>query len=59
MKLPGTPLSKIWVEEVIRIPLITSLHMGPKPNFSNTSRRKGQETESKALEMSNFKRILG
>jgi hypothetical protein len=44
MNLRGTPLSRTWVEEVIRKPLITSLHTGPKPNFSRTSRRKGQET---------------
>jgi hypothetical protein len=51
---PRHPIEKIWVEEVIRIPLITSLHTGPKPNVSNTSRRKGQEIESKTLEMSSM-----
>uniref|UniRef100_A0A0A8Y901 Uncharacterized protein n=1 Tax=Arundo donax TaxID=35708 RepID=A0A0A8Y901_ARUDO len=31
----------------------------PKPRWRRTSRRNGQGTESKAFEMSSFRRILG
>jgi hypothetical protein len=46
------------VEEEVSRPLSMSLHILPKPSFSVTSSKKAQETESKAFEISNFKRIL-
>jgi hypothetical protein len=59
MGLPGIPFKSTWVEEDVRRPLNMSLQILPKPSFSRTSNRKIHETESKALEMSSFKRILG
>ena len=55
---PGTPLSITWVEEVNKILEIRLRHLIPKPRWDNTSRRKAQDTESKALEISNFKNKL-
>ena len=46
-------------DEEPRIALIRSRHLGPKPLFCKISNRKAQETESNALEMSNFGRIRG
>jgi hypothetical protein len=40
-------------------PLSMFLQILPNPSFSRTSSKKPQETESKAFEISNFKRILG
>lgn len=54
MVFPGIPLRSTWVDEVASKPLRTSLQICPKPSFCNTSKRKGQETESKALVMSSL-----
>ena len=56
---PGMPLRITRVDEEPRIALIRSRHLGPKPLFCKISNRKAQETESNALEMSNFGRIRG
>lgn len=54
---PGSPFTNNRVEEVDRIRHNRSHHCYPTPNCRITSRRKDQETESKALEISNFRRI--
>jgi hypothetical protein len=59
MKSPGTPFSIICVEEVASNPLIISHQLVPKPNFLMTSRRKAQETESNAFEMSSLRSKQG
>ena len=51
---PGDPLSSTWVEDVRSSPLMISHQIGPKPNCFKTSKRKGHETESKALLISNW-----
>ena len=56
---PGMPLRVTRVDEEPRIALIRSRHLGPKPLLCKISNRKTQETESNALEMSNFGRIRG
>jgi hypothetical protein len=33
-------------------------HLGPKPRWDKTSRRKAQDTESKAFVISSFKRFI-
>lgn len=56
---PGIPFNITCVDEEANIPLIISHQIGPNPNFFKTSRRKGQETKSKAFEISNLRRIWG
>ena len=56
---PGLPLRSTRVDEEPSIPLIKFLHLGPKPLFCKISNKKTQETESNALEISNFKSIRG
>ena len=51
---PGSPLTSTWVEEVDRIRHKRLHHCCPKPRWCRTTRRKGHETESKALEMSSL-----
>jgi hypothetical protein len=55
MVSPGIPFINTLVEEVSNSPLI--LQINPKPICCITSRRNGQETESKALEISSLRRI--
>jgi hypothetical protein len=59
MDCPGTPFSKICVEEVASIPLTISPQILPNPSFSSTSIKKVQETESKAFVISSFNIALG
>jgi hypothetical protein len=56
---PGIPFTSTLVEAEYNNPLIISLHICPKPMCRITSTKKGHETESKALEMSNLRRIQG
>jgi hypothetical protein len=56
---PGIPFTSTLVEVEYSSPLIISLHICPKPMCRITSSKKGHETESKALEMSNLRRIRG
>jgi hypothetical protein len=59
MKSPGIPSSSTWVEEDANRPHRMSRHLEPKPILSRTSRRNGQDTESKALVMSSLSSNLG
>ena len=59
MKSLGVPLRSTWVEEDTNRAHKMSRHLEPKPNLPNTSGRNDQDTESKALVMSNLCRILG
>lgn len=54
---PGSPLITILVEEVDNRRQIRLHQVRPKPKCCNSSSKKDQDTESKALEMSNFKRM--
>jgi hypothetical protein len=55
----GTPLRRIWVDEVANSLLIMLHQICPKPNFLMTSIKKAQDTESKAFEISSLNRIQG
>jgi hypothetical protein len=57
MVSPGIPLSNTWVDADESSPLMMPLQICPKPRFCITSRRKGHDTESKALDMSILRRI--
>jgi hypothetical protein len=58
-EISRNPFSRIWVEDVESSPAMMSLKPLPKPICSRISRRKAQETEPKALDMSNLRRIRG
>jgi len=56
---PDSPLRCTWVEAV-ESKLATRLHQTwPKPKWVRTSSKKDQDIESKALEISSFKKRLG
>jgi hypothetical protein len=59
MDCPGTPFSKICVEEVAIIPLTISRQILPNPSFLSTSIKKVQEIEPKAFVISSFSIALG
>lgn len=54
---PGSPLTRTLVEEENNSLEMILHHKGPKPSWLKISNRKGHETESKALPISNFRRI--
>jgi hypothetical protein len=56
---PEIPFTSALVEAEYSSPLIISLHIYSKPMCRITSSKKGHETESKAMEMSNLRRIHG
>jgi hypothetical protein len=56
--IPGDPFKSTRVEEEARILEIIFRHTGPNPRYESTSIKKAQETESNALEISNFKSKL-
>jgi len=55
----GTPFSSTCVDEDARSPLMMSHQITPKPIFLRTSRRNGQDTESKGFMISSLRRIWG
>jgi hypothetical protein len=59
MYSPGSPLTRIRVEEVQSSRLIRLHQIRPKPKCCNMSSKNGQDIESKALEISNFSRMWG
>lgn len=58
MVWPGLPLRSTWVDAEASNLQTISHQTGPKPKCCITYNKKGQETESKAFVISNFKRIL-
>ena len=56
---PGIPFNRTRVDEEPNSPLIISRQICPKPNCCITSRRKGQDTESNAFEISSLRRKRG
>lgn len=54
----ATPLIRMLVFSVTKIIESHRLQLGPKPRNFNMDSRKHQDTVSRALEMSSFKRII-
>jgi hypothetical protein len=53
---PRIPFNRILEEEEVKVRLIQSLNLSPKPNLSSTSSKYAYETESKAFAMSSLRK---